>query len=485
MGDLHSSAAQTAAAPAPLEAGVGSSTSATAGAGASLRLRLNAIVATLVVVFVAALAWLRIDATRAAVQEEIIASNRIAAQLLARVSWIVANGGPPAMLGFLQQLGRVPANDIVLLDAQGNILYRSPPPPYKQGRSAPPAWFSSLIGPPAQRQVIRVGDGTLTIEAEASRAILDGWDDLTELLLAAALALIGINVAVFWAVGRTLQPFTQIIETLQKMQRGDYSVRLPRLRGREAALIGESVNRLGEAIESNVRERIHAHETERRLAESREWAHRMEERLEGERREIAAELHDELGQSVTAIRSLAKSISSRLPPQDTVGREATRLIESEAARLYDAMHGMIPRLTPLDLGPVGLPDALNDLVVSMGRLHPELKVTLHVRDMDGPVDAAPALAAYRVAQEALTNAIKHSGGNSVHVLLVGSANGTMVLTVDDDGHGLAPSAQRAAGFGLTGLRERVVALGGVFEAGPAPGRGTRITAQLPRQAIAP
>jgi two-component system, NarL family, sensor histidine kinase UhpB len=218
--------------------------SQSAAAGPSLRVRLNAIVATLMVVFVASLAWLRIDATRESVLEEIVGSNRVATQLLGRVGWIVASGGTPAMLGFLEQLGRVRANDITLVDGQGQVLYQSPAPTYKQGRSAP-AWFSELVAPPQQRKVFPVGDGTMTIEADPSRAILDGWDDLTQLVLAAALALVGVNLVVFWAVGRTVKPFARIIGSLDKMQRGDYSVRLPPLHGREARLIGESVNRLG------------------------------------------------------------------------------------------------------------------------------------------------------------------------------------------------------------------------------------------------
>jgi two-component system sensor histidine kinase UhpB len=266
------------------------------------------------------------------------------------------------------------------------------------------------------------------------------------------------------------------------MQAGDYGVRLPSLPGREAGLIGASVNRLGEAIETNLQQRIVAHETERHLAESREWAQRVEEHLEGERRGIAAELHDELGQSVTAIRALAKSLDGRLSLDDTLSRDALRLIESEAARLYDAMHGMIPRLTPLDLGPLGLPDALHDLVLAIGRLHPDFQVTLQVRDMDAPVAVAPALAAYRVAQEGMTNAIKHSGGRNIALLLVRTGPNQMTLTVDDDGCGLPPAEQRPARFGLTGLRLRVIALGGAFESGRGPVQGTRLCAVLPLEA---
>ena len=431
-------------------------------------------------IFVATLMWLQVEATRASVREEIIASNRVATQLLERVSWIVTRGGPVAMRGFLEQLGRVRANDLTLVDDQGVVLYRSPPPVYKQGRSAP-GWYTQMVVPPLQRQVIAVAGGRLTIEADPSRAILDGWDDLQRLAWMAAAALVVINVAVFWAMGRMLQPFARIVQALEQLQAGDYAHRLPTLSGREAGLIGESVNRLGEAIEANLQQRMQAFETERRLAESRDWAQTMTQRLEAERREIAAELHDELGQSVTGIRSLAKSLAGRLPESDAMGREAARLIDSEAARLYDAMHGMIPRLTPLALDPMGLPDALRDLIAALRQRQPELQITLQAQPLDRPLAPPVALVAYRVVQEALNNAIKHSGGVQLQVLVALQPGDELLVRVDDNGRGLPDASERPARFGLTGLRERVQALGGRFEALRRDVGGTRVQASLPRE----
>lgn len=444
---------------------------------ASLRLQLNLIVATLTGLFVAALVGLQIDGTRASVREEITASNKVATQLLERVSGIFSRGGPPAMLGFLEQLGRVRANDIVLVDDDGQVLYRSPPATYKQGRDAP-EWFTAWVVPPLQRQLVRMPGATLAIEPNPSRAILDGWDHLVQLAGIAALALVALHVAVFWAVGRTLRPFARIVEGLRRLQAGDYATRLPPLPGREAALIGESVNRLGEAIETTLQQRIAARETRQRLSESRAWAQQVEQRLEAERKDIAAELHDELGQSVTAIRSLARSLIARLPADDTTGREAAQMIDAEAARLYDAMHGMIPRLTPLTLGPLGLPDALRDLVASLRLRHRAQVFDLHIEGPETPLDADTALAAYRTAQEALNNALKHSGARHLGLLLQHNAQ-TLALTVTDDGCGLPPPDQRPHRFGLPGLHERAAALGGRFDAQRRPEGGTQVRLELP------
>ena len=85
-----------------------------------------------------------------------------------------------SLLHFFQQLGRVRANNITLTDEDGHVLYRSPPATYKQGREAP-AWFSALVLPQPSRQVLLLPVGRLLVEAEPSRAVLDGWDDLVTL----------------------------------------------------------------------------------------------------------------------------------------------------------------------------------------------------------------------------------------------------------------------------------------------------------------
>ena len=285
---------------------------APARGGLGLQWRMNLIIGALMALIVVVLAWQQVQSTRAGVREEIVASNHVATQLLQRVGWVLARSGPAGMEGFLEQLGRVRANELSLISASGETLYRSPPSTYKQGRNAP-AWFTALVAPPLQRQEVLLDGAHLVIEADASRAILDGWDDLVRLTGLAAALVAGMLLIVFAVVSHTLRPLRSIVQGLGRLQQGDYAARLPALPGREAALIGAAVNRLGSTLEAQIQQRVQAIETERRLAESREWAQRVEQRLEAERRQIAGELHDELGQSVTAIRSLARSLTARIP----------------------------------------------------------------------------------------------------------------------------------------------------------------------------
>ena len=209
----------------------------------TLRLKINLIVGALTFVFAAAVLALQLRSMRESVHEEVVAANRVAAQLLQRTVWRYAAQGTPAMLAFLQGIGRVRSNDITLFDAQGHELYRSPPSTYKAGRDAP-AWFSALIAPPPSVQAIEFPDGKLVVRANSSRAEIDAWDYVVALAVGALVLLLVVNATVFWLVGRAVRPFGQIVQALNQLQAGRFDAALPPLAGTEAAAIGAAFNRM-------------------------------------------------------------------------------------------------------------------------------------------------------------------------------------------------------------------------------------------------
>jgi hypothetical protein len=152
-----------------------------------LRTRLNLVVAALSAAFVIVLIAAEVQSTRTSVREEIEAANRVASQLLGRLAGVYSQvGGPDLVLQFLQQLGRVRANEVSLLSAAGEVLYRSPPAVYKAGREAP-AWFSQLLSPqPVSYSFPLRGGVLLVVQAQPSRAVLDAWDDVSRLAAIAA-----------------------------------------------------------------------------------------------------------------------------------------------------------------------------------------------------------------------------------------------------------------------------------------------------------
>jgi two-component system sensor histidine kinase UhpB len=443
-----------------------------------LRTRLNLVVAALSAAFLVVLIAAEVESARNSVREEVEAANRVASQLLGSLASVYSQvGGPDLVLHFLQQLGRVRANEVFLQTTAGEILYRSPPATYKAGREAP-AWFAHLLAPDPSRYAFALRGGvTLVVQAQPSRAVLDAWDDISFLAAIAASMFVIVNGLAFWSVKRALKPFPVIAEGLERLQQGDLGYRLPPLAGNEAHAIGAAFNRMAQAVQDKVLAERKAHDAEARLEERREMASLADQRVEEERRLIAHELHDEFGQSVTAIRSLALAIATQGGVKDPATGEVARLISDEAARLYDAMHGLIPRLAPLSLDSLGLAATLESLVRDSQRRHPSVALSLR-QQLPNELGPSVTLAIYRVVQEGLINALRHAQASRVDIVLEGGVR-RIIVTVTDDGVGLSAEWARPGHFGLRGLTDRVQQLGGMFDIGNQEGRGVRLTADIP------
>ncbi|HEY3730006.1 MAG TPA: sensor histidine kinase [Steroidobacteraceae bacterium] len=443
----------------------------------SLRLQINLIIAALMSLFIGSMVYEEIKDTGSSVREEIEGSNQVATQFLTRVSFVYQMSGLQGMMSFLDQLGRIRANDVYLYSPTGELVYTSPPSTYKSGRDAP-HWFARLVSPPPTQQEISIGDGHLVLRANSSRAVLDGWDDLSRLLWYGLGALILINVVVFWVAGRVLKPLQIVVRGLQRMEQGDYDARLPLLSGKEGRLMSQAFNRTAQAVADSAAAQKLASEARQRLQENRELNQMIQSHIEEERRSIARELHDELGQSITAVKSIGLSIAQRTEGVDAGINEAARLIVDTAGRMYDAVHEMIPRLRPFALDSFGLRDALADMAGAWRARHPELELRLSVADPLPPLSDTVTTCAYRIVQEALTNALRHASARRI-VIWVGPEGQELLVRVEDDGIGLSPGWDESGHHGVRGMRERALVLGGSFAVGAAPQGGTHVTVRLP------
>ena len=446
-----------------------------------LHLRLNLIVAGLSATFVSVLLVAEVRGARESISEEITAANRVAGQLLGHLTGGEAPESAASVAEFLGELGRVRANDIVLYSVSGDVLYRSPPSTWKVGRDAP-QWFAQLLTPqPLSQTYALANGGRLVVEAEFSRAVLDAWDAFLGLVLVGVGMLVVVNGAAFWLVGRALAPFPTITEGLMRLRRGELDYRLPALPGDEARVIGEAFNAMAVAVEDKVAAEQQAREAEALLEQRRELGHALERKLEEERRLIAHELHDEFSQSVTAIRSLALSITAQPSPDESRTRDTANMIADEAGSLYDAMHGLIPRLMPLSFDTLGLTSTLEDLVRAWRGRCPQVAIELaHELDADPGQDVT--LTIYRLVQEGMINALRHGDPTRVEIDLSGDGDSILVSVVDD-GRGLPDDWRRPGHFGLRGLRDRVAAHGGAFEVKNGSNGGVEVTARLPLEGV--
>lgn len=207
------------------------------------------------------------------------------------------------------------------------------------------------------------------------------------------------------------------------------------------------------------------------------WRRAAEQIRSQERVGLARELHDVVAHHVSAIAVQAQAGRAMAGQRPEAGLEALAVIEGEASRTLAEMRAMVRVLrdgAPTEYAPQpGVAD-----LASLARRHPDPVVDVEVSgdldDLPPQVDAA----VYRLAQEALTNALRHARNASRVEIRVLEGGGRLQLRVTDDGH-LGPVRPASHGFGLLGMTERVQLLGGTLHAGPAPGGGWAVDAELP------
>jgi two-component system sensor histidine kinase UhpB len=445
----------------------------------TLSLRLNLFVALLLVLLVIAGGAAAVLNARTAVAREIESTVNLTLALLTAASAAADATGSAAMraalsdrLGRLQEIRHL---DIAMLGADGLPLL---PLREHDAPSAPdaPAWFVQLVRPTTVEYRHRVGApgapySEVAIRPNPADEISEAWaQSRAEVLLLLSFAALAMLV-ISWTVKRALQPVTHILRALEVLQGGDYSARLPEPRLPELRRIAQKLN--------GVAEQLGRHELENRALRKRALSIQ-----ESERRTLAQELHDELGQSISAIKALAASLARSAGADEQ--RERARTIASICDDLYGTVRGMMKRLRPVVLDELGLGTALRRAAEEWTEHHAGAVCELDVEgDLEG-IGEDVAIGVYRIVQEALTNVARHARATRVRVAVRAPRpdDASLRVRVDDDGIGFDPAAVRG-GFGLLGMRERVLALGGDLRIESAAGRGTTLRASIPVADAAP
>jgi two-component system sensor histidine kinase UhpB len=228
---------------------------------------------------------------------------------------------------------------------------------------------------------------------------------------------------------------------------------------------------------------------ERELEQNRQLTRAIQSRLEEERRSIARELHDELGQCVTAIKTIGTAIANRTQQTAPDIHANALTIVSVASHIYDVVHGIIRQLRPTALDHLGLSETLRETVAAWRERHPEIACELHLEGAIEGMGETINITVYRIVQECLTNVARHAAATRSDIDVArcnDPARGDVVrVSVCDNGKGFARQLEReATRFGLIGMRERVQALDGEFRIDSSPGAGVRVTAVMPVRSAA-
>jgi PAS domain S-box-containing protein len=220
--------------------------------------------------------------------------------------------------------------------------------------------------------------------------------------------------------------------------------------------------------------------TKELLQENRRLTRRLFSVQELERRHLSRELHDELGQWLTAIQADAQAIycvSSKKTDACATCQDSAQAITSSANQIHQMVRRMLRRLRPVVLDQLGLADSLEEMVCQWRTHHPEIYCELTLEGDLNDLNEVTNITLYRTIQAALTNISSHAGASQVSVSLHREPD-HILLSVADNGQGMNMHLP-SLGLGLLGMRERAIAAEGEFSFTSKPGQGMRIDVKLP------
>src|SRR6266576_1213663 len=322
-----------------------------------------------------------------------------------------------------------------------------------------PAWFVALVHPEKTAVNVPISihgkAGSLVITSHSNDEMTEIWDGIvTQLQVVSAIA-VALFLITMMVVSRALAPIQALSEAMTTIESGGYDTRVEPDGPPELATICAKLNHLAAALGEAI-------EDKRRLAE------RIVSLQDVERKEIARELHDEFGPYLFALRAHASAltrIADADEPKVQAARKHGNAILEQVNALQQSNRRVLEKLRPVGLTELGLREALGALLRLWGESHPDVAVETAISQSLGDTGETADLTIYRTIQEALTNVFRHAGATCVHVTVEPielpsglAGRGGALVRVRDNGGGLRPDHK--LGLGLTGMRERILALGG-------------------------
>jgi two-component system sensor histidine kinase UhpB len=352
----------------------------------------------------------------------------------------------------------------VSITRQGEAIERSGTAEGADGNAdarSPPAWFVTLVHPEKTTVNVPISikgkPGSLQITSHPNDEMAEIWDGIvTQLQIGAAIALV-LFLITSKVVSRALAPIQTLSDAMLKIEAGGYDTRVKPEGPPELTAICDKLNHLAATLGDAV-------DDKRRLAE------RIVSLQDVERKEIARELHDEFGPYLFALRAHASALTRLAdigaPSAEAIRKHGSAILEQVNA-LQQTNRRVLEKLRPVGLTELGLREALGALLRLWGESHPDVTIKTDISQSLGDTGETADLTIYRTIQEALTNVFRHAGATCISVTvepaelssgMTTAGRGGALVRVRDNGSGLR--ADHRLGLGLTGMRERILALGG-------------------------
>lgn len=430
----------------------------------SLRFRLNMLITLLFALILLAGSFYVINNARTAVQDEMRSVARLTSQLIEIALLNNADSSNhDIQKSFLEKIANLESTRHLEIE-----LYKT----RNAGNAIPvkilptitakaPEWFVRLVKPsPVEyRRIFRTSETVHTeiiIRANPSDEITEVWGETKGVLGLLILFAVLANILVYISLGQGLAPIESILKGLDGIEKGEYQLRLPKFKFPELSRISEKFNNMAEVLQKS--------RDENRLLTQKTLAIQ-----EDERRRLARELHDEFGQSITAIKAVAASIGQARSQDRELLQSRAGTIATFSDRMYEVARRMMRQLRPAILDEFGLISALQDMIDDWNTRHEEAFCHFEFKGKLNELGEEVNISIYRVVQESLTNIVKHAKASDVTVCLNRLAKDEdddalreigIQLLIKDNGIGFDEST--VWGLGLLGMRERIEALNGTF-----------------------
>ena len=315
-----------------------------------------------------------------------------------------------------------------------------------------PAWFAHLLAVPVIGAAYpvridgsRVGD--IVFAPDISADIYEKWVGFLAIAVwGVGLALLTGIIAYFNA-GAALRPLRDLAAGLTRIRKGDYGEPVVPAGPPEIRKSCEEANELARTLSELSRD-------------NRGLLRRIVSLQDDDRQELARELHDELGPLLFGIRANTIALLDAIPDERRGLHPSAQGVVQSVEALQLANRRILERLRPLHIHELGLMKSLETLLRNARSQTPQIELTAEIDPRLGKLDALLSQTAYRVIQEAVTNVLRHANAHAMKVKGAIEAD-ELLLEVSDDGIGMPQG--HSFGRGLTGMRERVRALGGTFE----------------------
>lgn len=331
----------------------------------------------------------------------------------------------------------------------------------------PPNWFIHLVqrNYPKVEHQLKTNDGkvvNLIIQAQPLDEITEVWQESVAFFLSILVLTILTFVTVNLVFKKSLKSIAVIVDALRGIENGEYQHTLPAFAVEEFDHIAKAINHL-------------MGELEKTRLENRALTQHSLAIQEEERQRLSQELHDEFGQSLTAIKVMAVTASHEKADTSKI----SAAIKDICDHLMTVVRSMMQQLHPLVLTELGLKATLEDMVYHWSERHPQLDLTIHCTNEVHSIDKVITIQLFRVIQECLTNVIRHAQAEHVSIDLALLDNPSRLeLKIEDDGQGCDLDTINS-GFGLLGMKERIKSLNGEIIFHSSPEEGMCISAWVP------